>query len=455
MSENQPLPRSTRAIYGSFDFFQKHGMTRILPITVMLVIFGILASGIYIVKKEEEGVLTRFGRVVQTEIGPGIHYYIPFIDQVHIRKIRRINRMQIVSNDAGKVNFTILSGDTNMLEIDVALQYRIDHLKNHLFAASDPISLITMITREELVGIIGSNFIDLIFTSNRNLIERHLFNEVARQIEPFRIGVEIIALKIVDVRPIEETLDAFRDVSDAIAERMQRINDANRAKERSISHSKGQAEALVLSAQAKAEGRLLQAKSNADMFTALLEEYQKQPDQVAITRYWQRMRTILSEASLAAVNPGNESTIDINMIDSLAGFTPAQVLRGAPPAATADEALDRPLLSTMLTEPLHTLEKTGQDKHLLEGQFHTPGVERDHFNLATPRSLIFDTPSVLSHDHLTRQSNIAKQRDNEKPMVEVLASGGAEHGTTSPPASVETTEETNATAEDQHDASKE
>jgi len=452
MSENQSLPRSTRAIYGSFDFFHKHGMTRILPITVILVTLGILVSGFYIVKKEEEGVLTRFGRLVKTEIGPGIHYRIPFIDQVHIRQVKRINRMKIVSNDAGKVNFTILSGDTNMLEIDVAMQYRISNLKDHLFVASDPLNLVTMAIREELMSIIGSNFIDLIFTSNRNLIERHLFNETAQLIEPFSIGIEIIALKIVDVRPIEETLDAFRDVSDAIAERTQRINDAHRAKERAIAHSKGQAEAVVLRAQAKARGRLLQANSNAGMFNALLEEYQKQPTQVAVTRYWQRMRTIFSEASLTTVNPGNESTVDINMIDSLAGFTPAQVLRGTPPATTDEEVLDRPLFSTALTGPLHTLETTDQDKHLLEGQFHKPRLERDHVNLASPRSLIFDTPSLLPHDHLTRQSSIAQQQNREKPMVEVIASGNAEHRAVQLPANGETTKET---VEEHHDATGE
>ena len=202
------------------------------------------------------------------------------------------------------------------------LQYRIDSLRNYLFAASDPRALVTMFVRQELVNILGQNFIDLIFTSNRNFIQRHLFNQVTDRLETYDIGIELVSLDIVDLRPIEETLDAFRDVSDAFAERVQAESDANRKKERLLAHSRGQADALVLNAKAKANERIVQAQSSAGAFSALLAEYRRRPVHVSITRYWERMRKIFTEASLSAVNPDDESTIDINMIDGIAGFTP-------------------------------------------------------------------------------------------------------------------------------------
>ena len=425
MSEEQLLPRSTRVIYAAFDVIRKLRRWILAGIVVALVA-GVLVSGFYIVKKEEQGVRTRFGRVVDAEVGPGLHYRIPFIEKVHIRKIKRIFRYQISSNDGGTVNFTILSGDTNLLEVDVALQSRIDNLRNYLFAASDPRALVTMFVRQELVNILGQNFIDLIFTSNRNIIQRHLFNQVTDRLETYDIGIELVSLDIVDLRPIEETLDAFRDVSDAFAERVQAESDANRKKERLLAHSRGQAEALVVNAKAKANERIVQAQSSAGAFSALLAEYRRQPEHVSITRYWERMRKIFTEASLSAVNPDDESTIDINMIDGIAGFTaPAAMLMDAPPSVDADPA-DRPLLASAMMQNVHTIETVDADNLLLDGQFHNKRAERDHMSTANPRSLIFDTPSIFSHRHVVPTGKVAQQQANEKPMVETIATENGE-----------------------------
>ena len=418
---DQPLPPSTRVIYALFDACGRHRGGVLWGIAAILVA-GFLATGIHIIKKEEMGVCTRFGKVVHPQVGPGIHYHIPVIEKVYIHKVKRIIRYQVASKASDTVNFTILSGDINLLEVDVALQYKIDSLQNYLFVTSDPLAMVTVYTRESLVDILGQNFIDLILTSNRNIIQARLFDLVTERLEGRDIGLELVSLDIVDIRPIDETIPAFRDVSDAFAERVQAISDANRKRERLVAHSRGQAEAIVVNARAKARERIVQAESSAGAFLALLEEYRKQPSHVGITRYWQRMREIFAEASLAAVNPGHLSAIDINMIDGGAGFTPADMALAAPPAG--DEALDRPLLSSAIMQDVHTIETGQADRLLFDGQFHRPGAERDHMSIANPRSLIFDTPSIFNHRHVTRSGGNSQKE--EKPMVEEMAA--AEEG---------------------------
>ena len=279
--------------------------------------------------------------------------------------------------------------------------------------------MVTMYVRESLVDILGQNFIDLILTSNRNIIQAKLFELVSERLESRDIGLELVSLDIVDVRPIDETIPAFRDVSDAFAERVQAISDANRKRERLVAHSRGQAEAIVMNAKAKARERLVQAESSAGAFLALLAEYERQPAHVGITRYWERMRKIFDEASLAAVNPGNQSAIDINMIDGAGGFTPAHMALEAPP--TSEKIEDRPLLSTATMQNVHAIESIHADKLLLDGQFHQTRAERDHMSIANPRSLIFDTPSIFSHRHVSGKP--VGQEADEKPMIENLATG--------------------------------
>ena len=316
-------------------------------------------------------------------------------ERVHIRKVKRILGHEVSSAKGNQTNFTILTGDTNLIEVDVVIQYRIDNLRSYLFASADPIALLTVFVREELVNILGQNFIDLIFTSNRDIIQEHLLEDVVRRLESLDFGLEIVSLDIVDVRPIQETLQAFRDVNDAIAESEQVVSVANRKREQLLARSKGQAEATVMNAKASARERLVQARSSVKVFKALLAEYRKNPTQVAITRYWQRMRTIFAEASLSVVNPGNGSNIDINMMDGMAGVPPTAVAAHVPTSPAAE----RRLPTSTMPPNVHALESVTADKPLIEGRFHRDRAERDHAREANPRSLLFDTPSIFSHRH--------------------------------------------------------
>ena len=191
-----------------------------------------------------------------------------------------------------------------------------------------------------------------------------------------------------------------------------------------VARSKGQADALILNAKASARERVVQARSSAGVFRALLDEYRKDPTQVAITRYWQRMREVFTEASLSMVNPGGASTIDINMIDGAAGFTPAQIALEAPPSRVA--AAEGRLPSSTALPNVHTLETVGKDRPVLDGQFHKEHTERDHATGVNPRSLIFDSPSIFSHRHLKSHSGGVGQPVDQKPMVDVIADEGAE-----------------------------
>lgn len=413
MNEQQPLPRSTRMIYAAFDFVGQYPKRRIITVLVAIVVAVVLGSGFYVVKKEEEAVVLRFGRVVSMNIGPGIRYCIPIIDEVQIRKVKRIVQHQIASKSGGTANFTILSGDTNLFEVDIALQYRIDNLRNFLYATVDPLEVAALLLREELINIMGQNFIDLILTSNRNIIQHHLLVKITDLLEECDVGIEVVSLNIVDISPIAETIAAFRDVNDAIAERAQAESNANRTREKMLAHSRGQAEAVVIDAHARGRERIVQAQSSANAFRALLAEYKNQRTQVAITRYWQRMRTIFSEASLSAVNPRNEATIDINMIEGLAAHTPVDMLLDAP----SGDAVERPSFSTARQQDRHTFENVDEDKHLLDGQFHKRRVERHHQRVANMRSLIFDMPSVFSHEHTSTHPQQGSMRQTDQQAV--------------------------------------
>ena len=414
-------PLSTRLIYTTFDHFSESWKRYALLFVVTGLLLTLL-SGFFIVKKEEQAVLTRFGKIVNPVVEPGIRYRIPLAEKAHIFPVKRIITRVVSSNASGTDAFTILSGDTNLLEISVSIQYTVSNLRDFLFGFVDPESVLVLITRERLVEEIGSNFIDLIFTSNRRHVEEVLFEQVSERVNQKNIGIQIEALNIVAIRPVEETIAAFRDVNDAIAERAQAESDANRKREHMIARTRGQANALILDAEAKAAGRLAQSKAVAGAYLALLEEYRKRPEQVAITRYWQRMRTTFGEAKVVAVNAGDESIVDINMIDSVAALPMGSTLV-APPTErdfARPPDIESRIVSTSARDP-HGEQRTEVTQLTMDGRGHDPSAELDHKSTAVAKSLIFDSSSFFSHGHVKRQGQVYDKLVVSLPDVETLS----------------------------------
>lgn len=432
MSETttETLAPSTRVIYATFDYARDH-RALILAVLAAVVVIAVLVTGIYVVKKEEQGVLTRFGKVVDEEIPPGIHYAFPVIEKAHVRPVRRIMRGNVATQGGdGSVTFSILSGDTNLFEVNVALQYKIDHLRNYLYETTDPDTVMRVIVRERLIEIMGRHFIDLILTNNRDAIQAELHRDTLDYLDANDIGIELLALNIVDLRPIDETVAAFRDVSDAIAESVQAVSHANRERERLLARSRGQAEAVLMDATAKARERRIQAKSSAGAFLALLAAYRSEPASVTVTRYWQRMRSIFRDATLSAVNPGDTSVIDVNMIEGIhpgIGRGPAPTMAAPAPGATLAGA--QTSITTASESGAHGLEAVEADRFLYDGRLHTRLSERDHMTIANPRSLIFDDLSIFDHRHAPLTSVAAAAEASEPPMVDrTVVDEGAEGG---------------------------
>ncbi len=415
MSEKIPLPRSTRIIYFVFDFFFLRRKL-FVALLVAVVVLGIASTGLRVIKKEEQGVLTRFGRVVNAEVGPGIRYRIPFIEKLYVHKVRRVITHQVSSTKKnGTVNFTVLSGDMNLVEVDLSVQYKINNLRSYLFKNSDPLAIMTALLRKELVEVFSRNFIDLIFTSNRDLVHETLLNGLVKGLETVDSGIEVVSLNIVDVRPVQEAVPAFRDINDAISERQRTINNANIRKEHLLAHSRGQADALIMSAKANAHERIVTAESSAAVFRELLSEYRKDPKHVTVTRYWERMNTIFADASLSALQLGKDTTIDVNMIEGEKGFVPlpVEVPADQPPGAVSADSR-KPFTSTTIPA-LHKLETAEADKATMGGQYHKARAERDHVLSVDSRSLIFDLPS-FSHSHMEQQISSVASGAGEKQI---------------------------------------
>src|ERR1700758_4652566 len=110
-----------------------------------------LASGIYRVEPDEQGVVLRFGAFNRTTL-PGLNYHLPWpIETALTPAVTRINRIEIgyrsvgqTSQDAKQATREVpeeslmLTGDENIIDIDFAVFWKINNAVAYLFNTRNP-----------------------------------------------------------------------------------------------------------------------------------------------------------------------------------------------------------------------------------------------------------------------------------------------------------------------------
>ena len=108
-------------------------------VVIALVIWGL--SGIYIISEGSRGVVLRFGEF-QDATMPGPHWHIPYpIETVEKIDVDRIRSAQNKSH--------MLTKDENIVEVEIATQYRVKNAPNYLFNVRLPDTAETSISQSE------------------------------------------------------------------------------------------------------------------------------------------------------------------------------------------------------------------------------------------------------------------------------------------------------------------
>ncbi|MCX6021018.1 MAG: protease modulator HflK, partial [Chloroflexi bacterium] len=120
-----------------------NGSRLIVPGIALLAVLW-LASGIYIVGPDERGVVRHFGAFAGMT-DPGLRWHIPTpvqeVDKVNVTQVRRME-LGFRSARGGVVRETeeslMITGDENIVDVQMILQYRVTEPDKFLFRVWDP-----------------------------------------------------------------------------------------------------------------------------------------------------------------------------------------------------------------------------------------------------------------------------------------------------------------------------
>ena len=278
---------------------------RLLSMLGMAAVVVYFLTGIYAVQPEELGVVVRFGRVVSDGVPPGIHYHLPApFEKVYKPKTAEIKQVFIGSVDGRwpSGGLEMITGDTNVIMLQVIVQYAISEPVSYLFSTEDPERLIAYIGEEALARIVGSMGVDDLLMTEKLKAQAMIKLRIQNVLDTYDAGVEVIGAYFQEISPPVEVAYAFRDVASAREDRNRIVNEAEGYRNTLLPTTRGLARGIVSEAEGYSKERVERATGETDRFLALMEEYQKNKDLTASRIYIEKMERILPYLKIYVVD---------------------------------------------------------------------------------------------------------------------------------------------------------
>jgi P-type Cu+ transporter len=249
-------------------------------------------SGIYTLRPDETGIIEHFGRKIVPYSGPGLHYKIPWpVDRLTRLQTNLVRTVEIGfrSNPKSSVavepsayewnaqhrtgrytsvpeEASMLTGDQNMIELTATVFYRAERPDSYLFRQLDADATVRSASASVVENIVTAASLDEVLTLDRRAIEARARAVLQGRLDRYDSGIRVLQVKLEDVHPSQEVVDAFRKVSDAFEEKSRLINEAEGYRNEQLAVSRGNAKAMLKSAEAYRIQRQTRAQGDAARF---------------------------------------------------------------------------------------------------------------------------------------------------------------------------------------------
>ncbi len=303
-----------------------------------------LGTGFFIVNEGQQAVITQFGRYKET-VNAGFNWRLPYPIQRHELVVTTQIRSTDVGRDAivrstGLRESAMLTQDENIVEIKVAVQYRLSDARAYLYESKAPADTVVQVAETAVREVVGKMKMDAALAEERDQIAPRVRALMQTILDRYKVGVEVVNINLQQggVRPPEQVQAAFDDVLKAGQERERAKNEAQAYANDVIPRATGTASRLKEESEAYKARIVAQAQGDAGRFGAVLTEYQKAPQVTRDRMYTDAMQQIYANTTKVLVDSKQGSNLlylplDKLMAQSGANATPAPADGASPNVA--------------------------------------------------------------------------------------------------------------------------
>lgn len=313
------------------------GGTWLLVLCVVVLLLGWLGSGFYRVDDGEVAVLSTLGRPAGLARA-GLHWQLPKpLGRVRIVDVERLRSVDIgvgaEDPATGASPATMLTADSRLVHVRMALQYRVADAVAFSDAVVDPQAMLRQIGEAAARRVVATLSYAEVMGADRAALGARVLARIAPMVAAAHCGVTPVAVEVQPPRP-PSAVRAAADL-DAVrrdGERQQAQAGAYAAAALAAATAEGQRQ--LQDAQDYAARAVQRAEGDAARFETVLKQYHQNPAATRETMYLNMMQDVLSHAGRVVIaTPGS-----VVQLPQLPGAHPGASAPGAAASAPADAA---------------------------------------------------------------------------------------------------------------------
>lgn len=257
-------------------------MKYIIPVVVIvLALLG--ANGIYVVAQGHAAVLTRLGHIDAIGVPPGLHFKLPFLQQVQVYDTRAI----VLRSEPADYK----TADGDPVRVGYFVRWRVIDPDAYFKATSgDELQVtqqMTPLVRDALRAQIAHHSLAELLASDGGAIDAALRDAVSGDIRG-KLGIAVLAIGVERVLPPDDALAAvYKRMSAEAGAQVAEVRDAGEAAAAAIRTQGASADAKVIAAAAQ-QAAAVRGEGDAEAAKIYAQASARDPQ---FFRYWSSLET--------------------------------------------------------------------------------------------------------------------------------------------------------------------
>lgn len=301
----------------------KGGSTGALVIGAGLLVLW-AGSGAYVVDERENAVITRFGKYTQTVESAGLKWHLPYpIEAREIVNMTELRSLEVGVRGAaaGGDESTMLTGDQNIIEVQLEVQYNLNSARDFLFnnrlLDKDGRDVVKQAAETAIREVVGKNKVDYVLNEGRGKIGEDTKEIIQDLLTKYGTGISVSRVNISDVQPPEQVQAAFSDAVKARQDRARLINEGTAYANDVVPKASGMAARLNEEALGYRQQVVARAEGDASRFRQIAAEYSKAPQVTRDRMYLDTMQTVYQNTTKVLVDQKSNGNLLYLPLDKL------------------------------------------------------------------------------------------------------------------------------------------
>ncbi|WP_166206435.1 protease modulator HflC [Cognatiluteimonas telluris] len=272
-----------------------------VPLAVVLVLA--LFGSFYVVSEGQSAIVLNLGKVVRSDIGPGLHFKIPFVESDRVFD----RRLQVL--DANPERY--LTSDKQDISLDFFAIGRIDDVRAFYRATGGDeevaVQRLAPIIKNALTGEINSRTLQEVVSGDREKV-------VARQLSSINRGAGTLGVHILDIRikrvDLPEDSNVLKSVYDQMRSQRQQVASQLRAEgveQAQTIRAEADRQQQVLLAEAERDAQKLRGEGDAKAAGIYAAAYGRDPGFYAFHRSLEAYRNAFADGDAVIVLDRNDA----------------------------------------------------------------------------------------------------------------------------------------------------